>query len=99
MTVVPLGLKPDLPPIPNGDQATKPPYGSTQSRPKEETPCQIHGPHDNERTEPRTRSCAASDAPSVQPPHSHTHVQQVAGCLHVDIGHCDGRRPEHIGEA
>jgi hypothetical protein len=84
---------------PEPSSSTKAPVRSTQSRPKKETPCQIHGPHDNEPTEPQTRNRAASNAPSAQPPQSHTHVQQVDGCLHVDIGPCDGRRPEHLGEA
>lgn len=29
-------------------------------------------------------------APRTHPLQDHTHLQQVAGCLHVDIGGCDG---------
>lgn len=44
----------------------------------------------NGRESPRRDAIGNLRAPRTDPLSNHTHLQQVADCLHVDIGGCDG---------
>ncbi len=78
------------------------PSGDRGSTPKPFSGEQERRAHSRRRQDPvRIGATATSHKTRIalNPLQLHTHLQQVAGCLHVDTGGGDGSRPWHAGKA